>query len=186
MDVGDICLKYYCHINNEPLKSITQLPENEALGLAKKLRDENPCAAHSRFGPIFDEAFVNYYRRRKIVEKLLYDRFVDLGGKPQILAPHYFFVNDWGQIHTNLIVSEIKNGAANIMEIFLKDIDIADVSFVLGDTMSEVNSDDWNRIQLKDTLMESITSHNGYENYFNSIKSQYPYIEAQLWTDKYS
>jgi hypothetical protein len=183
MNIGDIFLKHYCHINNEPLRSITQLREKEALEMAKKLRDENPCGAHSRFGPIFDEAFVEYYNRRKNVENILYEQFVALGGKPQISTPYYFFVQDWGQLHTNYIVGEINNGTANIIEVNLQDIDISDVSFVLGDSMA--GSNEWTGILLKDTLMEAITSHGGFENYFDSIKPQYPYIEAQLWTDNY-
>ena len=181
----EIYLKHYCHINNEPLKNITQLPENEALALSKKLRDENPCGAHSRFGPIFDKAFAEYYNNRKVVEKCLYERFIAKGGKPQNKSPYYFFVNDWGQFHTDYIVGEINNGTANIMEIRLQDIDIFDVSFVLGDSMTVVKSHDWDGLFLKDTLTEAIISHGGYDNYFAVIKSQYPYIEAQLWTDKY-
>jgi hypothetical protein len=183
----DIKLKYYCHINDEPLKSITQLPEDEALSLARRHRDENPCNAHNRFGPIpvFDKNFVDYYHHRRVVEKLLYDKFVSLGGKPQITAPYYFFVQDWGLAHTNLIVSEINNGAANIMETRLQDIDIFDISFVLGDSMSVAGSPEWDGLFLKDTLMKAIASHGGFYHYFDSIRQQYHYIEAQLWTDKY-
>jgi len=142
MDIKNICLKHYCHINNEPLKSITQLPEIEALDLAKKLRDENPCGAHSRFGSVsaFDKAFVDYYNHRKGVEKILHQRFLDLGGKPQVIAPYYFFVHDWGQFHANYIMGEINNGTAKIIEICLHDIDISHVSFVLGDSVAVVNS----------------------------------------------
>ena len=181
----DINLKYYCHINDEPLKSITQLPEDEALALAKRHRDENPCDAHNRFGPlpIFDKNFVDYYQGRKIVEKQLYEKFISLGGKPQLTTPYYLFVQDWGLSHTNLIVGEINNGTAKIMEISLQDIDIFDVSFVLGDSMAVVNSRE--RMFLKDTLIETIMSHDGFDNYFDSIKLKYHYIEAQLWTDKY-
>ena len=187
--VYDICLKYYCHINNEPLKSITKLPEKEALDLAKKLRDENPCNAHCRFGSIltFDENFVTYYNHRKNVEKLLYERFISLGGKPQTMSPYYLFVHDLSWL-TNVIIDEINGGIARIIEVRLNDIDIFDVSFVLGDSMLSVNSDEWDGLFLKDSLMQSITLHQGFENYFNSIKPQlnpHPFIEAQLWTDKY-
>ena len=183
----DIYLKHYTHINNEPLKSITQLPEKEALSLAIKHRDESPCVAHSRFGSVstFNENFLGYYNARKNVEEVLYERFIELGGKPQIKNPYYFFVNDWGLMHKDLIQNEIDRGAAHIIEIRLQDIDISDVSFFLGDTMTAGNSNEPNDIFLKDKLIEEITSHNGFDNYFDSIKSKYLYIEAHLWTDKY-
>jgi hypothetical protein len=180
-------LKYYCHINDKPLKSITQLPESEALALAKKHRDENPCNAHNRFGSIsvFDKNFVSYYRYRKIVEKQLHERFIAIGGKPQTAAPYYFFVQNWGLLHEDIIVNEINNGVARIMEIGLQNIDILDISFVLGDSMVVVKSDEWDGLFLKDTLTEALTASCGFDNYFDSIKQQYHYIEAQLWTDKY-
>jgi hypothetical protein len=186
VDIKDIRLKYYCHVDNEPLKSITQLCEKDALDLAIKHRDENPCNAHGRFGSIstFDENFVDYYNHRKKVEKLLYERFISLGGKPQIMSPYYFFVQDLSWV-MNIIRDEINNGIAKIIEVNLKDIDIFDISFVLGDSTIVANSDDWDNLFLKDTLMKSIAQYDGFENYFNSIKPQYPFIEAQLWTDKY-
>ena len=187
MNIKDIYLKYYCHADNEPLKSITQLSEKDALALAIKHCDKNPCNAHSRFGPVsvFNESFMDYYNRRKNVEKLLYERFISLGGKPQTTAPFYLFVHDLGWL-TNLIADEINNGTARIIEVSLNDIDIFDISFVLGDSMSAANSEGWDGLFLKDTLMECIEPHGSFENYFESIKPQYPFIEAQLWTDKYN
>jgi hypothetical protein len=41
MDGNDIYLVNYRHINCEPLKSITQLPEKEAYELAEKLYKES-------------------------------------------------------------------------------------------------------------------------------------------------
>ena len=181
-----LTLKYYCHADNKPLKSITQLSEKDALALAIKHRDENPCDAHSRFGPIsiFNEKFVEYYNQRKKVEKFLYERFISIGGIPQIANPYYFFVHDLSWL-MNIIRDDLNNGIARIIEVKLKDIDVFDVSFVLGDSMTVVKSDEWDGLFLKDTLEKSIASHDGFENYFDSIKPQYPFIEAQLWTDKY-
>ena len=51
MGTKDIYLRHYCHSDNEPLKNITQLSEKDVLVRAIKNRNENPCHAHSRFGP---------------------------------------------------------------------------------------------------------------------------------------
>ena len=186
MNIKDIRLKYYCHVDNEPVRSITQLSEKDALALAIKHRDENPCNAHSRFGSMltFEKNFIDYYNHRRNVEKSLYERFAFLGGKPQILNPYYFFVHDLSWL-MNIINDEINAGIAKIIEVSLKDIDIFDISFVLGDSLL-MNSGNNDSLFLKDTLMKSIASHDGFENYFNSIKPKYPFIEAQLWTDKYN
>jgi len=75
----------------EPLKSITQLSEKEAIEVAKKLHQENPYDGFQRFG----DDFTKYYHHRIRTEKWLYDEFIVIGGRPQMAHPLYFFVHEW-------------------------------------------------------------------------------------------
>jgi len=46
MTNNKLYLVNYCHSNSEQMKSITELPEQEAFAIAKKLYDAGPCRAH--------------------------------------------------------------------------------------------------------------------------------------------
>ena len=175
MDVNDIYLVNYRHSNCEPLKSITQLPEKEACKLAEKLFKECPCRAHNRFGPNFE----GYYKHRQKTEKWLYDKFIAIGGKPQIMHPYYFALHNWEKSYAYFEYGKI-------IKLGLKDIDMCDVSFTFGDSSKEMDSPRRKDPFLKDTLLDLINlNNNDVEQFLDSIKQQYDCIEAQLWTDKY-
>ena len=175
MSTSDIWLVNYRHPKDEPLKSITQLPEKEAFSLAKKLFDESPCRAHRRFGP----DFAMYYPHRLKTEKWLYDSFTAIGGKPQTEHPFYFALHHCENLYVNF-------DCGLITRINLKDIDATDVSFTFGDSVAQMDSPNRKDPFLKDKLLEYISLHdNNVEKFLDGIKQPYVCIEAQLWTDKY-
>ena len=175
MSTDDIYLVNYRHSKCEPLKSITQLPKNEAFALAQKIYEDSHCRAHRRFGP----DFVWYYPHRLKTEKWLYDRFIEIGGKPQTEHPFYFALDHCENYYVNF-----DNGL--ITKINLNDIDKNDVSFTFGDSVAQMESPNKPEPFLKDKLFEYISAFdNNVIDFLESIKSQYVCIEAQLWTDKY-
>ena len=175
MDKGKLFLVNYRHSKSDPLKSITQLPEQEAFTVAKKLYDESPCRAHRRFGP----DFVYYYPHRLKTEQWLYERFLAIGGQPQTEHPFYFALHYCENFNVNFDFGKTT-------KINLNDIDIFDVSFTFGDSVAKMDSPDRKDPFLKDKLLEYINQFdNDVEKFLDSIKEQYVCIEAQLWTDKY-
>ena len=79
-------LYHYFKGSSLPLRSLTELPLEHSLQLARTLRGSDVLAA-SRF----DEAEL-YIKRRRRVEQRLWNRFVALGGKPDRKQPFYFVV----------------------------------------------------------------------------------------------
>jgi len=164
----------YCHPNCAPLHSITRLSETEAYQKAKDLAEKNQDTAFGRFAD-----FHNYYSRRIRTEKWLYGQFIQLGGQPATEHPLYFilhgskFLDDW-----------FSNG--KITKLSINNIDTRHISFTFGDSMAKMDKPEREDLFLKEDLFKYLNDYNGNINQFlDSIKEQYIYIEAQLWNDTY-
>ena len=78
MTIDDLCLVNYCHRSCTPRLNIMRLSKEEAFALAREMAERNrETTAFYRFAD-----FENYYPRRLQTDKLLCDRFLELGGKP--------------------------------------------------------------------------------------------------------
>ncbi len=171
----DLFLVNYRHSGSEPLKSITQLPRDDAFRVAEKLYGQSQCYAHRRFGP----DFTSYYEYRLKVEQWLYDSFLQLGGKPQTRHPFYFVLQYCDAFCRNF-------GESVEVRLPLQDIDPSDISFTFGDSMAQMETSAMEPLFLRDTLYESIRScDNDVDRFLASIRDPYVCIEAQLWTDRY-
>jgi hypothetical protein len=156
-----------------------QLPKEEAFVLAKKLYEENPCRAHNRFGSNFEW----YYNHRLKTEKWLYEKFVELGGKPQTPNPFYFLLHKWEKYNEYY-------DSAKIIKISLKEIDMCDISFTFGDSCWIMDAPDKKEPFLKNSLMEYIAlNDNDIDKFLDNSKRQCgledAFVEAQIWTDIY-
>ena len=177
MNTNNIYLVNHRPKNCEPLMSITRLPKKEAFKLAKKLYEENPCAAYRRFSSDFEF----YYPERMNAEKWLYEKFIEIGGKPQTMHPIYFYVHGWDMVPKFW-------GDYKTIKLSLNEIDICDVSFTVGDSCGEHKRHGTMEIFLKDGLLKRISSFdNDVEKYIESVKQQIGngIVEAQIWNDKY-
>jgi len=175
--------------NCEPFKSITQLPLKEALEVANKLfeRNKNSGWMVERFGQDFEA----YYKYRIEIEKYLYEKFIELGGKPKTAHPLYFYVHRWSGVEDAWLNNETH-------KIALSEIDASDISFTLGDTCVETDDDYCNQTMnrpgfgiepfLKGNFLEVLSlNNNDVEKLIQNVEQQIGYgmIEAQIWNDKY-
>lgn len=162
----------YCNPNCTPFQSMTRLSEQDAFAKAKELSEQFQGTAFGRFAD-----FVNYYPRRIIVEKWLYQSFKEIGGNPQTRHPLYFvlqgstYLDDW---FGNGIVTQLK----------LSEIDAKDISFTLGDSMSRSNAKS-KQVLSKDSLIDRIQAYKNVDSFFEVIRETYTYVEAQLWNDQW-
>ncbi|MDE6293386.1 MAG: hypothetical protein K2L88_02045, partial [Clostridiales bacterium] len=86
MNVSDLYIVNYCHKSCEPLLNIMRLPKEQAFDLARKMAiDNKDTTAFYRFAD-----FENYYPERLKTDELLYNRFIELGGKPKQQHPLSF------------------------------------------------------------------------------------------------
>ena len=114
-------LVHYCHPSCRPFQNIMRLPKEAAFSLAAKLAKENPGAtAFGRFGD-----FANYYPRRLAVDRLLYENFLRLGGRPKEKHPLSFVLQGNGYLK-----SWFGNGPS--YRIRLGEVPPDRVSFTLG------------------------------------------------------
>jgi hypothetical protein len=170
----DLNIIYYCHSKCIPLRSITELPENEAFQAAYQL-GQNDGTSFYRF-----KDFINYYPKRIITEKWLYDWFLNIGGEPKTEHPLYFvlegsnYLNEWFD-------------KGKIIKISLSEINEKHISFTYGDSNVVFHKE--NRKDspfLKKELYQTISEYGGDINkYMEYIIKEYRYIECQLWDNKY-
>lgn len=173
--MDDVYIVNYCHPGCEPLKSITRLSEPESFALARELSAKNNGTAFNRFG----DDYKYYYPERMETEKWLYDRFVSLGGKPETEHPYYFVLQGSDFLHEWF-------GRGKITKIALDVIAEKDISFTFGDSQAMMHKPTRREPFLKSELVELIKSHHGnISELLEEIQSQYKYMEAQLWTEKY-
>ena|GEM_PF-1391988 len=167
----DLYIVNYRHANSAALKSITQLPKDEAFALAKRLHVESPCRAHKRFGA----SFAWYYEHRLRTEQWLHEQFIALGGQPQTNHPFYFVLQGCDSLHDNFDRGET-------LRIALHEIDPRHVSFTFGDSCKFMDSPQRQRPFLMDELLAHIASHGNAETFLRNLQP-YDFIEAQLWIE---
>ena len=174
MTIDDLYIVNYCHSSCTPLLNIMRLPKDEAFALAYKMAGQNKdTTAFYRFAD-----FENYYPRRLQTDKLLYARFVELGGKPLQEHPLSFvlqgsaYLNDW-----------FDNGIAT--KIPLNSISSNHISFTYGDSMASLKKHSGFTMLTKDMLLKVMYDYNGTtEEFMTNIQKQYHYIEVQVWDDE--
>ena len=135
----------YCHNNCEPLKNIMRLPKNEAFALAEKLAEENK--GRTAFWRFAD--FAVYYPERLVTDKLLYERFVSMGGKPQEVHPLSFVLQG-----SEYLDNWFDNGI--VTKVPLSRISPEHISFTLGDSMSTLKRNGDIRMLSKEKLLQSV------------------------------
>ena len=165
----------YCHSNCQPLKNIMRLPKEEAFTLAAKLAEENKGkTAFWRFAD-----FAVYYPERLATDKLLYERFAALGGKPREEHPLSFVLQG-----SESVDNWFDNGI--VTKISLSKIASEHVSFTLGDSMSTLKRNGDIQMLTKEELVQKVQEYPGsLEEFMEEIREKYGYIEVQLWSDEY-
>lgn len=165
----------YCHNNCEPLKNIMRMPKDEAFALAEKLAEENKgSTAFWRFAD-----FAVYYPERLATDKLLYERFAALGGKPREEHPLSFVLQG-----SEYLDNWFDNGI--VTKIPLSKIASEHVSFTLGDSMSSLKKNGNLQMLSKEELLQKVQNYpESIEEFMEEVREKHGYIEVQLWSDEY-
>lgn len=174
MTFDDLHIVNYCHRRCTPLLNIMRLPKDEAFALAYEMAAQNKeTTAFYRFAD-----FENYYPRRLKTDTLLYNRFIELGGKPLQEHPLSFvlqgsdYLNDWFD-------------CGIITRIPLNLIHPDHISFTYGDSMAVLKRHGEFTMLTKDMLLKAISDYGGtLEEFMINIENQYRYIEVQIWNDE--
>lgn len=175
ININDLCIVNYCHANCVPFMNICRLPEKDAFLLAEKMATANPnTTAYVRFSD-----FKNYYPRRMMQDKYLYESFINLGGKPKEQHPLSFVLHG-----SDYLYRWFGNGIIN--KIKIENIPSEYISFTLGDSMSAFKRDGRLTMYTKQMLSEILYNYHGdIDDFMAEIVEKHYYIEVQLWNDDY-
>ena len=173
MTVNDLHIVNYCHRNCTPLLNIMRLPKDEAFALAHKMAEQNKdTTAFYRFAD-----FENYYPERLKTDKLLYTRFIELGGKPVQEHPLSFVLHG-----SDFLDGWFDHGI--VTAIPLSRINSDHISFTYGDSMSTLKMQGEFTMLTKDMLLKAISDYDGTpDEFLTHIADRYHYIEVQVWDD---
>ena len=168
----ELTLVNYCHPDCVPMMNIMRLPEEEAYAKAYEMAAQHPeTTAFYRFAD-----FANYYPMRMKQDAFLYQRFKELGGKPEEEHPLSFVVQG---------SDYLKDWFANGIEtrLLLKDVDPCHISFTVGDSGYDFQQKGSVELLMVDDLYQRIAEHGDFETFLKATGRGY--VEVQLWSDEY-
>lgn len=163
----------YNHPDCTPLKNIMRLPREEAFAQAARMAQEHPDAA--AFGRFAD--FANYYPRRLETDRLLYETFIEMGGRPAERHPLSFALEG-----SDYLEAWFDHGT--VTRIPLACVSPEQISFTLGDSLAMREREGRFTMLTLDMLRAEASAHpQGMAGYLQDVRAKYRYIEVQLWDD---
>jgi len=169
-------LYHYFEKAKGPLLSLSALPIDEAVAIQSQLISDNKTFAAQR-----NE---KYLPRRREIEKIVYELFVEKGGKPEKDTPHYFAVGECPWIATWY-------EQADFIEIPIEEFDLQTVSFTYGDTFPTFSQNINDGLEYRKTvytyeeILDIIEKYGMPQDSWNTpIYAQPCYVEAQVWSDR--
>ena len=171
-------LFHYFEKSRGPFLAITELPQEEAMNILSEIARENPNLVHPN-----PEWFLT---KRRELETIVRDKFIEKGGKPVRIAPHYMTVEK----------ADCMNSWYNepeCIEIDVKEFDLSVISFTYGDTFPIFNNlldngeEYRNNVYRYDEIINIINKY-GYPQeteHIQNVPMNYllKYAEAHIWSD---
>jgi hypothetical protein len=167
-------ITHYYEASQGPFRSLSDLSLEEAESILQRIRQESIVFASKRS--------IDYLVIRKSVEEQIRQLFIEKGGQPKRLRPHYFILGrcDW-------LKSWYCDGRE--VQILLKMVNPNVISFTYGDSFPAMRYLDGKpyrgRVYILMELSELIRQY-GLPQVWNSEGKYGPerYIEAQVWDDE--
>lgn len=167
-------LYHYYEAEKGPFLNLSSLQQDKAETVLEKLREEGNVFASKRNK--------DYVQIRKSLEETARQLFIEKGGKPEKLYPHYMTLErcDW-----------LKNWYVNGKEIKIdiEEFDPVVLSFTYGDLFPTMRYNDQKpyrkQVYTKGEILKVIEEH-GLPQEWNKQGDKGPerYIEVQIWDDK--
>ena len=165
---------HYYFPGTDPWKNIMNLPEEEAFAKAKELADAHP--EDPSFGRFAD--FANYYPTRKETDAYVHDRFVEKGGRPELLHPFSFTL-----LECEYLRKWFSEGEKLVLD--LNDIPEDQISFTIGDSCAQYGWGDRPKVLTKKELLQKIHACGGsVETFLKDSLGRFAYVEVHVWTGK--
>jgi len=169
----EIIVHYY-EASQGPFRSLSDLSLEEAESILQRIRQEGRVFASKRN--------TDYLGIRKSLEERIRQLFIEKGGQPKRLRPHYFILG-----HCDWVKSWYCDGQA--LQVLLEKVDPRVISFTYGDSFPAMRYQDGKpyrgQVYVLKELSELIARH-GLPQVWNREGKLGPdrYIEAQVWDDE--
>ncbi len=166
-------LSHYYEAARGPFQNLSDLPLEEAEKVMQQIRTSAVGFASKRAA--------DYLQVRRELEERVRRLFIEKGGVPNRLRPHYMILGDCPWVETWYV-------EPRVARIPLKRFDIANVSFTYGDTFPAMRYGDGKpyrgKVYLQSELTELVARY-GLPQIWNAEGKNGPdrYIEAQVWDD---
>ena len=162
---------HYYYPGTDPWKNIMNLPKREAFKKAEELAELHPDT--TSFGRFAD--FENYYPNRMKADDYVRENFVRLGGKPELLHPYSFTLNECEYLRKWFSEGEK-------LALKLDEIPDDQISFTIGDSCAQITNGAEPEVLTKEMLMKRIAEcGNSAEAFLKASLGRFAYVEVQLW-----
>jgi hypothetical protein len=173
MDFNLLC--HYYEVARGPFHNLSALSIEEANSILSELRENGRGFASKRSE--------DYMQIRRQLEKQARMMFVEQGGNPRTLYPHYMTL---GQCHWLLEWYE----EGRELQIHIDDFDLSTISFTYGDLFPTMRVEDEKpyrkKVYTRDAIQQVVEQF-GWPQQWNA-HGQYGserYIEVQIWDDRF-
>ena len=173
-----IYLYHYYDKTIGPFKNLSDLSDEEANRILLDMRDSRPYSQPA-------QRDVLYMKRRRQYEKLAFDKFVAMGGKPERTSPHYMVVEycKW--------LSEWYQNSGFVM-LPIEKFDKSTISFTYSDMqqnfgpLTDENDRPYRGKLFSYEQILKVIEEFGLPQEWNPDGELGPerYIEVQVWSDK--
>ncbi|MCL2372439.1 MAG: hypothetical protein FWC78_03455 [Defluviitaleaceae bacterium] len=123
-----------------------------------------------------------YYERRRELEQMMRQMFIDNGGKPAIGWPHYMCIGE-----SPFLATWFEDSA--FVRIPIEEFDLQTVSFTYGDTFPTFSPraadgmEYRGKLYFYDEILEIIQKYGLPQDSWDGTYASPCYVEAQVWSD---
>ena len=171
-----IHLYHYFEKSKGPLMSLSALPSKEADIIQHRIVSENKTFAAQR-----NE---RYLPRRRELEGIVREQFIEKGGKPEKESPHYFVIGECPWLATWY-------EQADYIKIPINEFDLRTVSFTYGDTFPTFSPNVTDGMEYRNTVytyeevLKIIEKYGMPQDKWDKpVFAQPCYVEAQVWSNE--
>mgnify|MGYP000915209234 CR=1 FL=1 len=164
---------FLCHYFEKakgPLLSLSVLSQDEADAIQQRLVSE-----HKTFAAQRNE---RYLTRRKELELLVRDLFIEKGGKPEKDSPHYFVIGECPWLSTWY-------EEADFIKIPIKELDLYGDTFPSFSPHATDGMEYRNTVYTYEEVLKIIDKYGlPQDTWDKPVFAQPAYVEAQVWSDE--
>jgi len=178
----NIFLYHYFDKSKGPFKNLSSLSIEEGIRMQNKLIEEK-IGAHAFFTSKKNDGYIE---RRKELEKIAINMFMEKDGTPKSFYPHYFTVQECKWL-------ESWYPEPNYIKICVTELNTNEISFSYGDLFpafsdSVDNNKEYSKKIYTFTEIKEVIKKFGFPQDWNPNRMYAPeaYIEAHLWNEDIS